>query len=269
VIAWRRPTAAEATSAVLALLLLAEIGTWTNRWRDAAAAAVPSDRNPPAPSLESWRSPSAVAAEIAAAHLFGKAGEPSGAEATQLVASRASYALRGTIATGGSGSAIAIVALNDATQSLFRPGDSLPDGARLHRVELLGIVIERAGTFEWLPLPQARTAAPERIAARANAPEPGSGPDSASVARGEALTELELHVARDGDGRVVGLLPNSSRWTAAGLRGGDVITAIDGVPVARLVSDRFTLTRLAAQKTARLTVQRGAGSVTLQRVAMR
>lgn len=265
-----RPHASHVATAVLAPLfvaMLAHVLAPMLRGREGRLDA-PRPALPPAAIQLST-----LAERIVDAHLFGKPvpeGEP---DPSRLVAAPASYLLRGTLVAGPGGTARAIIELDAGPQRLVSVDDSLPDGARVHRIEPLGVVLQRGGVLEWLALPwHAASAAREITASRLPVPQGPSTAQQAEVreARGEMLGALGFDASLDESGNAIGLRPSAgSRWGREGVSDGDVITAIDGVPVSRLLADRYALTRLAAQRSARFTVQRGGDAVTLDDVHMR
>jgi len=214
------------------------------------------------------RNDAANAAVVSIAHLFGSPA-PDPADLTdpaRLPRSAAAVVLRGTLVSSGeTGPLFGIFSVGDQKQQLVKQGDTFPDGSRLLRIEPFGAVLERAGVLEWLTMPRyekpRETPKAARVAQAAALPR--DTPQSAQ-ARTEALSLMQLEIARDATGNPIGFIPRAGeRWAGAGLLAGDVITAIDGVPAFRIAADRFAMTRIATQKKARFTLQRGEDVVTL------
>jgi hypothetical protein len=73
----------------------------------------------------------------------------------------------------------------------------------------------------------------------------------------KALSSLGLQVMRDSSGNIAGLSGHGPyEWSRAGVAYSDLITAVDGVPVSRLLAVPSAVVRLASQKSAKLTVLR-------------
>jgi hypothetical protein len=79
-----------------------------------------------------------------------------------------------------------------------------------------------------------------------------------------ALSSMGLHIMRDAAGSIVGMSGNVPyEWSRAGVMNSDLITAVDGVSIPRLLAVPSAVVRLATQKNARLTVMRDGKSTTI------
>lgn len=196
--------------------------------------------------------------DLAEHGLFGDApgGEtPEGQLALALDAPRTNLdlSLRGTLAAGDPQAALAIIADGDGDERTYRVGADLPGNAVLHAVHRDRAVLRRAGELETLPLRD-----PERSAAAAETPagdsggnpdrpgsrnRPGSPGEADELARAaEQLRNDPAELARQfaavpvqEDGRLVGVriraTGDSTLLSRVGLRGSDVVTAVNGVPL--------------------------------------
>jgi general secretion pathway protein C len=148
--------------------------------------------------------------------------------------------LFGTRVDEASGRGSAILAGPDNVQKSIAVGEEIQPGVHLKAVAFDHVTIDRGGASEDLFLVQsdAPPASPEAIQPGApGAPGPGSpvaAPPGGGIAIGQLRSEFGFIPRIDG-GRISGLVvrPQGSgaAFRAAGLRDGDVVTAIGGRPV--------------------------------------
>lgn len=199
-------------------------------------------------------------AAIAAWHLFGQAeaGRPVEAPPTLLPATSLKLRLVGIFfMEQGGDRALALIAEDNGPERGYRLGEPLPGGARLQRIQRDHVVVSRNGREEALKLPRLGDGVPETapMLAQPNAPEPTVEPMAEPAASGEAriidasavverlrgevmtrpqaLEDIAFASPYLQNGQFVGFRLRQGRdpklLGQLGLRGGDVITAINGV----------------------------------------
>jgi len=88
-------------------------------------------------------------AQIPAGHLFGEAAPNMG----NLAETRLKLELNGIMLGSRQENSYAIISTGQG-QKLYRPGETLPGGAKLYQITAEGIVIQHQGKFEQLQLPR-------------------------------------------------------------------------------------------------------------------
>ena len=235
------------------------------------------------------RTPAAAAQaapdSIARWHLFGQvpgaAGGTSAAAASSLV-------LRGTFAGNDPASGIAVIAAAGEPERAVRAGEDVVPGVRLAEVHADRVVLSRNGVEETLVLPRDRNLAPADVVrptpgrassrtpspARAgNAPVPATATTTAApggdvrqaLARlrrdpAELARRVQVVPVMDGT-RMAGVRLAAGADAALlgqlGLEPGDVVTAVNGLPVDSLARGQDIMAGLANARSVRVTVQRG------------
>jgi general secretion pathway protein C len=225
---WRLKLAESApllASSVLALLVTGEVvrDAWLllPLYREDTEA---SDETLPSPK------PSANPTVIAAAHLFGVAGETDPyAKDTDAEPSAAKLVLRGTLARKDPKKGMAIVSTGDGHSELYKVGADL-DGAIVRSVYADRIVLDRKGQLEFLTLPRTPSMAgqPAPQPTELARAQPQDGPDLAAVMRAGGPEA-------NADGRIRGfhIYPGRDReaFLSSGLHGGDLVVAVNGSSV--------------------------------------
>lgn len=184
--------------------------------------------------------------------LFGAApgGDSPGQLALAMNAPQTSLdlSLHGTLATKDPDGALAIIADGEGVERAYAVGAELPGNAVLYRVYRDRAILRRAGELETLPLRD-----PEREAASgtAGAGETGTARERSASGRAsrdelaraaERLRNDPAQLARQfsavpvqEDGRLIGVRlranDDSALLSRVGLRGSDIVTAVNGVPV--------------------------------------
>lgn len=206
----------------------------------------------PVSPLGEWRPQAPVIAGSPAAilegfdpffRLQGQQGAPAAVTTLQLT-------LFGTRIDEASGRGSAILAGPDGVQRSVSVGDEIQPGVRLKAVAFDHVAIDRGGATEDLYIDQSD--APPAAAAGAGgagappAPPAGAAPAQGGVAIAQLRSDIGFIPRLDG-GRVSGLVVRSqgsgAAFRAAGLREGDIVTALGGRPVTgpgdldRLASD--------------------------------
>jgi general secretion pathway protein C len=138
--------------------------------------------------------------------------------------------LFGTRIDEASGRGSAIIAGPDGVQQSVPVGTEIVSGVKLKSVAFDHVTIDRGGTAEDLYLDQSGTvpATPGAVAPTG----PGALPAPAATTLADLRAAMTITPRLDG-GRLSGLVvsPQGPAFAAAGLRQGDVVTAINGRPV--------------------------------------
>jgi general secretion pathway protein C len=191
---------------------------------------------------------------IVGAHLFGQAPPPP-TDARDAAATTRPLVLTGAMATRDPKVGYAIIGQVGQATHLYHAGGALEGIANGHLYEVFNdrVVLDLGGRFETLRLPNAKHGA--GLLAMTDAPEEAKkdGGDEAETPNPlntplqlVSLTESVFGNLRpirvNAAGKFAGmrLNPNKSDQKKFGLRSGDVVTAVDGVPI----NDPDTLTSL-------------------------
>ncbi len=195
---------------------------------------------------------------IVAAHLFGRAARQS-LNPDDALPTTANLELQGTIAFDDPKRGCAIIAAGGA-QKVYKVGDPV-GGASLNSVYVTKVLLDRDGQLESLALPRfsgspgAKVTAPPRFLP---APESGDGVPQHHIAD---ILRSSPAMDRDSD-KLIGFrispLPPVSRLQQSGLRAGDLVTAVNGAPLAEedLEGGKKILDAALADNTATFTVMR-------------
>lgn len=170
---------------------------------------------------------------LQAMHLFGLAAHEA-TDPANAPESTASLSLVGTLATQNPGNGFAIIATG-ADAKVYRVGDDV-DGASLHGVYADRVTLERNGAFETVRLPRfqkvtgdGRARAPLLARGPAGPPPESGTPHLADVIQADPSTD-------DSSDKLLGfrIRPGHARaeFFRAGLRPGDLITAVNGTQLA-------------------------------------
>jgi general secretion pathway protein C len=210
-------------------------------------------------------------ARIATLHLFGAApregaaGAPINAPETTL-----KLVLDGVLAATDVRAARAIIRTPNGTEKPYRVGDLLPGNAILKEIYPDRVLLERNGRYETLPLPRGRggnLGAPART---------GTAPALAHELRtyrrrlvtnpGSVFQLLRLIPTRQ-DGQFVGFRVYPARdralFARVGLRPGDLVTTVNGIPLDDARNSMRALQALRSANSIQLSVLRGGQPVSL------
>ncbi|MCJ7421069.1 type II secretion system protein N [Sphingomicrobium astaxanthinifaciens] len=165
--------------------------------------------------------------------------------------------LFGTLLNRGAGTGSAIIAGDDGEQQSYAVGDEVSPGVRLAEVAFDHVVLDRGGVRERLYLDgsvPAEDAAPAAAAA-------GAGSEATARA---SIPDYQFEPRRSGS-RITGIrLPvttDPALLSVIGLRPGDVIVGVNGVPVRSQADiDQFKASLKPAARLS-LDVERGATTV--------
>jgi len=232
------------------------------------------------------QTPAGATVSVAKWHLFGNPqGIASSAPASSL-ATVLKLGLRGTLALADpkDDRALAIIANEQGVETSYRIGANVAAGAHLAEVYADHVVLDHEGVAETLTLPRPEQHAPalpaknqQRVAA-ASAPvssiPPGFVPGSAAPAAAAASAPPRIDpqdVARQlkpvfADGRIVGADisgADASLLARLGLKPTDVVTAINGTPLAGVTNPQQLMEQLQSSSSVQVTVQRDGKPATL------
>lgn len=265
----------------LSLLLLVAVGVMAAQltWqvlapdvRPPVTADIPAaDVSPAAPV--SRESPLAEAAEVP---LFGELGERAEPEPVVAPDTRLRLRLVGLVAGDAPEQGKAIIAERNDPERLYGVGDAIAGSqARLHRIHPDRVILERDGAYEtlWLPRADGTTGGGDNAAPPADATptatpaaEPSTGADEPRIQRSEWLDDPErlMQAVRASPviqgGALHGLevhpTRNAREFQQAGLRPGDVITSVNGMPLSTIDDTDQLLADLAGQSQVNVVVER-------------
>ena len=203
---------------------------------------------PVGPRTQRPRSSGLDVRTIVAAHLFGAAAgdaqDPGAASPTT-----ANLVLEGTIATRDPKGGVAILTA-DGPARVYRVGDVV-EGASLDSVYLDHILLDRNGRLETLSLPRSQLS----FGNAGPSPVDGGRSEGTANSNGHSLSDLmraEPSLDDESDGlRGFRIRPgrSPSAFIRSGLRPGDLVTAVNGTPLAdqdRQRSQAIVDTMLAA-----------------------
>lgn len=208
----------------------------------------------------------AVAVDVAALHLFGTAAAPVAprdAPDTSL-----QLTLRGVFAARDRQLARALVAAPDGSEQVYAIGSALPGNATLREIHATRVLLERAGRFETLRLPEETSSGviASTTAARAGALPSVADMTSLRQLRDAALSNPQTlgEFARidpvEQGGRFVGyrIIPTGNRQLLRrhGLTTSDIITAVNGIALDSPVKGLEALQQLASAQAAQITLLR-------------
>ena len=218
----------------------------------------------PVSPLGEWRPLAPAIAGSASAILegFDPFFRLQGQQAAPAAVTTLQLTLFGTRLDEASGRGSAILAGPDGVQRSVSVGEEIQPGVTLKAVAFDHITIDRGGATEDLYLDQSDAPPAAAGASAPGAPSaqaPGSVPPAGGVAIAQLRSDIGFIPRLDG-GRVSGLVVRSqgsgAAFRAAGLREGDIVTALGGRPV----TGPGDLDRLAADF-----AQGGSLSITVER----
>lgn len=189
-----------------------------------------------------------------------------------------SLRLFGTRLNEGSGQGSAIIATPDGVQASYVAGDQIMPGVVLKEVAFDHVVIDRGGTAESLYIDQSgeATGSTESAGAAAATATPApqgsaAGPDAVpSGPSGPPLTAFMImrdiaFQPRTEAGRVTGVVVSTKgsgeAFARAGFQAGDILTRINGRPVASSADIEGLKAKLKPGEHLYLMVERGAATV--------
>jgi general secretion pathway protein C len=209
-------------------------------------------------------------------HLFGTADAQSAPAITEETDdapdTRLNLKLRATVSADDQKIAHAIIADGTGKESVYFVRDSIPGGATLHRVHPDRVILNRGGVLEALRLPKQFDAKPV-TASRRSAPARKSTPTSPAsvqtmIAENAAnFTEIIRPQPYMPNGQLKGyrVFPgrNRQQFIALGLRPGDLVTEINGVPLNNPSQGAEIFRTLSDSTQVALTVERNGQKQTI------
>jgi len=264
---WRDP--AGSVIAMLALTLVATLVAWQLGkvlWVFSAGA---SQRLQPPASGPVVVLPSRIEPQRIAG-LFGETESAPAASSEQSTALQ--LRLDGVMTNPSRQLARAFIAdRTDNKVQIYRPGDALPGGAELLRVEESLVVLSRNGQEETLRFDKPGTPAPGANAP--NTPMPNTAAQTQN-ALGAAASRLanspmaalrQMGLRRTSQGYIVSITAPKDMLQRFGLQPGDRIVSVNNQAVGKdLDADQKTMSQLQQAGSARVEVQRGAQTITLE-----
>jgi general secretion pathway protein C len=150
--------------------------------------------------------------------------------------------LHGAVQSTDAKKAHAIISEAGKTSEVYFTGDPIPGGAKLHEVQTTQVIISRGGVLETLKLPEIAKGQPVVAANSASAARRNFGPrtvrqdmddsEPESMARFTDIVRPQPYMP-NGTLKGYRLYPgrDRKRFAAMGLRPGDLVTDINGVPL--------------------------------------
>jgi general secretion pathway protein C len=230
----------------------------------------------PVDSFGDWRGTQAVAPSAAARQTLFAAFDPffrtTGDEQAHSVVTSLALTLFGTRVNEGSGLGSAIIATPDGVQTSFGVGDEILPGVRLKAVAFDHVVIDRGGAEETIFLDQS-VPAPLATPSVDGTVQPMSGGPPQSVVPQMPPPRFDPSVSavrsdigfapRVQNGRVTGFMlsPKGPAFQAAGFQSGDVVTQVNGRPIASSDDLQSLQAQLVPGARLSLSVERGESAV--------
>lgn len=266
----------------VSVLLLIALGTLAARFtwqvvepdlQPVVSIQIPSDETPTMTPTTTQRS----FADSADLPLFGVPGEPAAIEPVVAPETRLRLRLIGLAASNVPEQGHAIIAESGSPERLYTVGDSVGGGqARLYQIHADRVILERNGRYETLRLPRAEGIVSEPSSAAHKSTRGASGPpagDTPRVQRSEWLSDPERllgavqarPVIRDNvlHGLEVRPTRNARQFQQAGLRPGDVITSVNGIPLSAINNPDRLFENLRNQTQVDIVVERDGQAVPL------
>jgi general secretion pathway protein C len=204
---------------------------------------------------------------VLTAHLFG---EPSAAPApvVQQVEdapdTRLSLKLRGIVAGDDPSGGFAIVADSRGQEKLYKVGDAVPGGAKVHEVQDDRVILNRAGILEALRLPrefEASARGRANVPTRARPTQTQSSLRNVIASNASKISDIIRVAPHMEQGQMVGFRINPGRnrqqFASLGLRPGDVVTDINGTAMTDPSAGLQVFEALGESTQATVTVRRG------------
>lgn len=211
--------------------------------------------------------------QLANWHLFGTAevAEQAAVETIDAPETRLNLQLQGILASSEEGPSLAIIR-SGQQEKVYAKGDTVAGGASLHAVLADRVILRRSGQLETLRLP--RLGADIEGIEVSDVPEPaGTSRRGLSGLRDQvrndpsALAEMLRYSPVMQDGQLHGyrLYPGRDRaaFSEAGLRPGDIVTAINGTSLSNPADAIKLMSTLTEADTISLTIERGGEEMTV------
>lgn len=206
------------------------------------------------------------AAELENWALFGEAdatATPVAGDGQSAPATSLRLTLLGVFARGDDALSGAIIASNPQDSKLYHPGDALPGGATLVSVLPDRVLIRRAGRTESLSFEKpvlGGSITPGKPRAAATASQAGIPQQRSMV-----IKQLALEAVGQGAAQGYKVTDGISQdaQTSSGLKPGDTILSVNGLPLGTEEADQAAIQSFYDDGKAEVEVQRGSGRITL------
>lgn len=215
---------------------------------------------------------------VAALHLFGEAGSVPVADEAPIDApeTRLKFTLKGVFADSRKESAMAIISSGSNDEKSYRVGEMVASAATLHQILADRVILERSGQLETLylpkdadislPAPAFQRAVPSNITNVSPATrDPGSTPMGGVRKQlmdnpQDALQLINAQPVME-NGQLTGfrVSPGKDRalFARAGLRPGDVVTAVNGMQLSDATQMGQVFQQLKSAQQLQVTINRG------------
>lgn len=195
---------------------------------------------------------------ILRANLFGQSAPAAGADNAPVTSM--SLALTGVIAWNDEKLGFAMVGTTPADAKLYKVGDALPGGARLHAVYVDRVLLDRGGTIEALLVPvRAPPAGPPPPMVQ-NPAVPAGRVQQIMRENPTLLNQVMTRNPQIEGGKLRGMKvypgPNRAAFDRLGLKAGDLVTAVNGLPLEDRTKVDEIFNSLSTAPEARVTVER-------------
>ncbi len=204
---------------------------------------------------------------VLGAHLFGEASAtpaPVVQQVEDAPETRLSLKLRGIIAGDDPSGGLAIVADNRGEEKLYKVGDAVPGGAKVHEVQDDRVILNRGGILEALRLPKEFAAAARgraNVPTRARPTPTESSLRNVIASNASKISDIIRVAPHMEQGQMVGFRINPGRdrqqFASLGLRPGDVVTDINGTAMTDPSAGLQVFEALGESTQATVTVRRG------------
>ncbi len=260
---WRHPYAG--LVAIAALALVASLLAWQLGRLLWLLSSGPAEHLRPPASLASVALPARIEPQRIAG-LFGESAAPA---VTTAQSTTLQLRLDGVMTNDSREQARAFITDRSVNKvQSYRPGDALPGGAELLRVEALQVVLVRNGQEEILrfdkpgtPLPAANLPVTASAAQTQNA----LGAAASRLANSPMAALRQMGLRRTSQGYIVSITAPKDMLQRFGLQPGDRIVSVNGQAVGKdLSADQKTMSQLQQAGSARVEVQRGEQTITLE-----
>jgi general secretion pathway protein C len=239
-----------------------------------AALALPAAT----PSLQR-AAPAAGLDKVAALHLLGHSNEPQSQPKQAPISApetRLNLTLRGLVALETKDSALAIIAQSGGEERGYRVGEKVPGGALLYEIHADRVILERGGRFETLTLPREKmetaglpvqrslspiqTGAELRTGQQVDARQLRALRETVLKNPQEAMQLVNAQPVMDG-GELKGYRVNPGRdrklFSSVGLRPGDIVTSVNGIPLNDLSQMGALFEQFSSASRLEVTLERG------------
>lgn len=230
------------------------------------------------PSAQS-AAPAAGLDKVAALHLLGNSNEPQSPPQQAPISApetRLNLTLRGLVALETKDAALAIIAQSGGEERGYRVGEKVPGGALLYAIHADRVILERGGRFETLTLPREKmetggltaqrslfpiqTAAELRTGQQVDARQLRALRETVLRNPQEAMQLVNAQPVMDG-GQLKGYRVNPGRdrklFSSVGLRPGDIVTSVNGIPLNDLSQMGALFEQFSSASRLEVTLERG------------